>query len=75
MIVREYVHKRQEFVNSRKRNHIDEPCKRHQSQQGTPNIIDQGLLDCSDSEDFDPSKKPRLEQFIKRFEAEVKRVN
>jgi hypothetical protein len=32
-------------------------------------------LDCSDSEDFDPTKKPRLEQFIKRFEAEVKRVN
>jgi hypothetical protein len=32
-------------------------------------------LDASESEDHDSSKKPRLEQFIERFEAEVKRVN
>lgn len=75
MVVREYVNRRQEFLNNKKRGHLDEPCKRHQSNLDSqePNV--RGFLDASESEDHDSSKKPRLEQFIERFEAEVKRVN
>jgi hypothetical protein len=31
MVVREYVNRRQEFLNNRKRGQPDEACKRHQS--------------------------------------------
>jgi len=75
MVVRDYVNRRQEFINSRKRGHPDEPCKRHQSNPGSQERNGRGFLDASESEDHDLSKKPRLEQFIERFEAEVKRVN
>lgn len=75
MVVREYVNRRQEFINSKKRGHHDEPCKRHQSNPGSQEPTGRGFVDASESEDHDPSKKPRLEQFIERFEAEVKRVN
>lgn len=62
-------------MNNRKRGNLDEPCKRHQSQPGSQERNGKGFVDASESEDHDPSKKPRLEQFIERFEAEVKRVN
>ena len=76
MVVREYVNRRQDFLNTRKRGgHQDEPCKRHQSNPGSQEPNGRGFLDASESEDHDLSKKPRLEQFIERFEAEVKRVN
>lgn len=74
MVVREYVNRRQEFINSKKRGNLDEPCKRHQSNPGSQEPNGRGF-DASESEDHDPTKKPRLEQFIERFEAEVKRVN
>lgn len=75
MVVREYVNRRQEFINSKKKGHHNESCLRHQSNPGSYEPNATGFLDASESEDHDPSKKPTLEQFIERFEAEVKRVN
>ena len=72
MVVREYVNRRQEFINNKKRGLLDEPCKRHQSNPGSQEPTGRGFIEASESEDLhDPSKKPTLEQFIERFEAEV----
>jgi hypothetical protein len=62
MVVREYVNRRHEFINNKKRGvQPDEPCKRHQSNLGSQEPTGRGFLDGSESEDHDLSKKPRLE--------------